>query len=65
MTLVGGINAISLAGGDDARIHREVEHAIKVLGPTNRFILHPVDSLFPDTGWEGVEQMIEAWKKYR
>jgi uroporphyrinogen-III decarboxylase len=65
MTLAGGTNALSLASGDDERIRREVKHAIEVLGPTNRFILHPVDALFPDTGWDGVEQMIKAWKKYR
>jgi len=65
MTMVGGTNSISLAGSDDNRIHDEVKHAIEVLGPTNRFILHPMDAIFPDTPWEGVEQMIKAWEKYR
>ena len=65
MTLVGGTNALSLASGNRERIENEIKHAIDVLGPTNRFILHPVDSLFPDTAWEGVEQMIEIWRKYR
>ena len=36
-----------------------------VLGPTNRFILHPVDAIFPDTPWSGIEAMIEAWKEYQ
>jgi len=65
MTLVGGTNALSLASGDRARIEREIKHAIDVLGPTNRFILHPVDAVFPDTPWEGIEQMIEIWQKYQ
>ena len=62
MTLAGGTNALSLAAGDPQRIRDEVRRAIEMLGPTNRFILHPVDAIFPDTPWSGVEQMIEAWK---
>ncbi|MCP4398762.1 MAG: hypothetical protein GY801_15870 [bacterium] len=65
MTLVGGTNALSLASGDRQRIENEIKHAIDVLGPTNRFILHPVDAVFPDTPWEGIEQMIEMWQKYQ
>ena len=64
MTMVGGTNALSLASGDPKRIREEVRRAIDILGPTNRFILHPMDAIFPDTPWEGVEQMIEAWKTY-
>lgn len=63
MTLVGGINTLSLASGDRDRIRREVHRAIEILAPTHRFILHPVDALFPDTPWSGVEMMIEAWKE--
>jgi uroporphyrinogen-III decarboxylase len=65
MTLVGGISSITLAGRDFAAIDRDVKRALDVLGPTNRFILHPVDSLFPDTPWESVEKLIEAWERYR
>ncbi len=65
IAVAGGTNALSLASGDPARIRSEVKRAIEILGPTNRFILHPVDALFPDTPWQGVEQMIEAWKEYR
>ena len=61
MTMVGGTNALTLQSGDPQRIRDEVKHAMDVLGPTNRFILHPMDAIFPDTPWEGVEQMIEAW----
>jgi len=63
MTLVGGTNALSVGSGDPARLRREVEVAMDLLGPTNRFILHPVDALFPDTPWEGVETLIAAWKE--
>jgi uroporphyrinogen-III decarboxylase len=65
IAVAGGTNALSLASGDPARIRSEVKRAIEILGPTGRFILHPVDALFPDTPWQGVEQMIEAWKEYR
>jgi hypothetical protein len=63
MTMVGGTNALTLGSGDPARIRDEVRRAIDVLAPTNRFILHPVDSIFPDTPWEGVARMIETWKE--
>jgi uroporphyrinogen-III decarboxylase len=65
MTLVGGTNSLSLQSKDRDRIRREVHRAIEVLGPTRRFILHPVDALFPDTPWEGVQAMIESWKEVR
>lgn len=65
MTLVGGLSSILLSNKDSAAIDRDVKHALDVLGPTNRFILHPVDALFPDTPWSSVERMIEAWKAYR
>jgi uroporphyrinogen-III decarboxylase len=63
ITLVGGTNALSLRCGDPNRIRDEVRRAIDVLGPTKRFILHPVDAIFPDTPWSGVETMIDAWKE--
>ncbi len=65
MTLCGGTNALSLASGDAARIRGEVWRALDALGPTNRFILHPVDALFPDTPWSGVEAMIGAWREHQ
>lgn len=63
MTLVGGVNALSVGSGDGERLRREVQRACEILAPTNRFILHPVDALFPDTPWEGVEALIAAWKE--
>jgi uroporphyrinogen-III decarboxylase len=65
MTLAGGTNALSLASGDPRRIRDEVRRAVEILGPTNRFILHPVDAIFPDTPWSGVQAMIEAWRELR
>jgi uroporphyrinogen-III decarboxylase len=64
MTLVGGTNSLSLSSGDPKRFREEIRRAIEVLGPTNRFILHPADSIFPDTPWEGIKQMIEAWREF-
>lgn len=63
MTLVGGISAITLGKPQPAGVERAVKHAMDVLGPTNRFILQPVDALFPDTPWESVERLIEAWER--
>ena len=65
MTMVGGINSINLASDDIEKIRSQVKAAIEILGPTNRFILHPVDAIFPDTPWKSVEAMINAWKEYR
>jgi uroporphyrinogen-III decarboxylase len=65
LTLVGGTNALSLAPSNWDRLDAEVRRAIEVLGPTNRFVLHPVDAVFPDTPWEGIERLIACWEKYR
>ncbi|HET6486624.1 MAG TPA: uroporphyrinogen decarboxylase family protein, partial [Spirochaetia bacterium] len=65
MTLVGGISSITLGNGDAQAIDRAVRHALDVLGPTGRFILHPVDALFPDTPWKSVECLIESWRNAR
>jgi hypothetical protein len=65
MTLVGGANALSLNIPEPGRIESEIKNALEVLGPTQRFILHPVDAIFPDTPWSGVKRMIQAWNQYR
>lgn len=65
MTLVGGTNALTVGGGNHGKIRDEVRLALDTLGPTNRFVLHPVDALFPDTPWSGVEALIAAWKEWR
>lgn len=64
MTLVGGASALSL-NGDYEKLEKEVRKSIEIFKPSNRFILHPVDAVFPDTPWVGIEKFIELWKKYR
>ncbi len=64
LTLAGGINSVSLESDTPEMIREHVRHALDVLGPTNRFILHPVDAIFPNTPWSGVEAMMEAWASY-
>ena len=63
MTLVGGVNALTVGSADPVRIRDEVHRAMATLAPTQRFILHPVDALFPDTPWAGVEALLEAWRE--
>jgi len=63
MTLAGGINALTLATCDRERIRREAQTAVEILGSSNRFILHPLDAIFPDTPWEGMKMLIETWKE--
>jgi len=61
MALAGGVNALDLVGSP-ADIAGKTRRALDVLGATNRFILHPVDALFPETPWSGIEAMVEAWR---
>ena len=65
LTVAGGTNALSLAAGDPERIRREVRSALDALAPAHRFILHPVDALFPDTPWAGVQALIAAWREHQ
>ena len=63
LAAAGGINtSISLTKGSKEEIRQAVFHAIRTLGD-KKFILSPVDALFPDTPWENVETMISAWKE--
>ena len=64
MALAGGLNSLTLATGVE-KVRAEVHKALEALSPTGRFILQPVDALFPDTPWEGGEAMIEAWREWR
>jgi hypothetical protein len=64
MVIAGGINSVSLSSGETDLIRDEVQRALDILGPTKRFILQPVDALFPDTPWESVEAMVEAWREF-
>jgi hypothetical protein len=65
LTMVGGISSLTLASRNTRSIEAAVCSALEILGPTNRFVLHPADALFPDTPWESVELLINTWKKYR
>ena len=64
MTLVGGVSSLTLAKSKE-ELDEQIRTSIEIFKPTNRFILHPVDALFPDTPWEGIENLIETWKQYR
>lgn len=65
LTLVGGLNSTTLARSQPDQIREQVRRALEILGPTNRFILHPVDAIFPDTPWASVETVIQAWQEFR
>ena len=64
LTLVGGISSLVLHRNDPEEIDVYVKKAVASLGPTGRFILHPVDALFPDTDWRAVTCLIEAWRRH-
>ncbi|NLS79909.1 MAG: hypothetical protein GXY76_21925 [Chloroflexi bacterium] len=65
IALAGGVNSgVTLAGGSREEVRRAVAEAVGALGPDG-FILAPVDALFPDTPWESVQAMIEAWREVR
>jgi len=63
MCLVGGANTITLATKDRRMIEEEVRQAVTAFGPSGGFVLHPIEALSPDTPWEGIEMLIEAWEK--
>jgi hypothetical protein len=59
--VAGGINSgVTLGNGSRYEIKDAVYSAIENLGP-ERFILSPVDALFPDTPAESFEALILAW----
>jgi hypothetical protein len=63
IALAGGVNTLTLASGKPDAIRAAVRRAVGALKPDGRFILHPVDAVFPDTPWDGLECMIEAWRE--
>lgn len=64
VAVLGGINsAITLGRGTKEDIRAAVKHAMDIMAPGGGFILSPVDCLFPDTAWESVETVIEAWRE--
>ena len=61
---LGGMNsAITLGRGSRDEIRQAVFEAVEILGAGGGFILSPVDCLFPDTPWEAVQTVIEAWSE--
>lgn len=65
MALAGGINtSLTLTPADAGVIGSAVRDALECFGDQGGFILSPVDALFPDTPWAGVQAMIDAWRKY-
>lgn len=63
--LAGGVNSgITLGTGTPQEVRKAVHNAMGTLGSGGGFILSPVDALFPDTPWENVEAMIEAWREF-
>jgi uroporphyrinogen-III decarboxylase len=66
MAVAGGVNSsLDLAPGDAGVIRAAVQAALRAFGDRGGFILSPVDALFPDTPWSGVQAMIEAWKVFQ
>jgi hypothetical protein len=63
MTLAGGINSTTFSTQSRQEIKRQVHRAMESLADTGRFILQPVDALHPDTPWEGMQAVIEAWRE--
>jgi uroporphyrinogen-III decarboxylase len=63
MTLVGGINSTTFGSSSRQEIQQQVRRAMNALAGTGRFILQPVDALHPDSPWEGMQAVIEAWKE--
>ena len=62
--VAGGVNSsITLGKGSPGKIREAVHAAVWALAPGGGFILSPVDALFPDTPWEGVQAMIDAWRE--
>lgn len=64
MCIVGGVSSLTL-GKRREELEQQIRTSMEVFKPTDRFILHPVDALFPNTPWEGIENLIEIWKEYR
>lgn len=64
IAVLGGINsAITLGRGSRDEIRQAVFQAVEILAPGGGFILSPVDCLFPDTPWESVQTVVEAWRE--
>ena len=64
MAVLGGFNGnLTVSEGPIADIERDVETAIRTLGPGGGYIAAPVDKIEEWTPWENVEAMIDKWKE--
>ena len=65
LCVAGGVNSsVTLNRGSSEDIRNAVFKTVETLGKRG-VIVSPVDALFPDTLWESVETMIDAWKEIR
>jgi hypothetical protein len=65
IALAGGVSsAVTLHGASRDEIWNAVRRAIEKLGPDG-FVLAPADALFPDTPWENLKAMMDAWREMR
>ncbi len=64
LAVLGGFNGnLTVSEGPVEDIERDVETAIRTLGPDGGFIAAPVDKIEEWTPWEHVEAMIRKWKE--
>ena len=62
--IAGGVNSgVTLGSGTPDEIREAVYFAVHALAEGGGFILSPVDALFPDTPWDSVKILIEAWRE--
>jgi hypothetical protein len=59
----GGVNSsVTLKLWSKEEIEKAVADAIEILAPGGGFILSAIDQIFPDTPWESIRIMLEAWR---
>jgi len=65
ITIAGGISTSLTLNREDAKTVKEkTGEVLKKMGK-RRFILSPVDALFPDTPYKNVEAMIDGWREFK
>jgi hypothetical protein len=63
ITIVGVVSSLTLSDEKSA-VEANVRRALDVLGKSERFILQPACSIYPDTPWAGLSALIDTWKSY-
>ncbi|MEM3647012.1 MAG: uroporphyrinogen decarboxylase family protein [Thermofilum sp.] len=60
----GGLNSsVALTQWSRGEIEKAVAEAVETLAPGGGFILSAIDQIFPDTPWESIETVLEAWRR--